>query len=185
MSSKFAPSDPEKVMIIRDILPNITTLSVPFCRVGLFKIGGRATIGMFPRSLSSIQILSMFLPYLHPSLTSPSQTPHRRPRRLLPRGPYSHRPFQTQVPLRYRNRGFSTRPLHPRPRSRAPHFPLLLGSRLPIRDHRGPRRSSRKAPKGLRTIEDTNPCLDIPHFESCIRGIRCRVRSRACICTPE
>jgi hypothetical protein len=46
MSSKLVPADPEKVMVIRDVVPGITTLSVPFLRVGLMKIGGRATIGM-------------------------------------------------------------------------------------------------------------------------------------------
>lgn len=38
------PSDPAKVMVIRDITPNITTLSVPFARFGLIKVGGRATL---------------------------------------------------------------------------------------------------------------------------------------------
>jgi Domain of unknown function (DUF4336) len=31
-------------MVFRDILPNMTTLSAPFARFGLFKVGGRATI---------------------------------------------------------------------------------------------------------------------------------------------
>jgi len=34
----------EKFMSIRDILPNVTTLSIPFKRAGVMKIGGRATI---------------------------------------------------------------------------------------------------------------------------------------------
>ena len=38
------PSDPAKVMVIRDVTPNITTLSVPFLRFGHIKIGGRATL---------------------------------------------------------------------------------------------------------------------------------------------
>ncbi|KAF2751135.1 hypothetical protein M011DRAFT_463884 [Sporormia fimetaria CBS 119925] len=45
MSSKLVPSDPAKVMIIRDVVPNvITTLSAPFSRFGLIKVGGRGTI---------------------------------------------------------------------------------------------------------------------------------------------
>ncbi|KAM3066576.1 hypothetical protein ACMFMG_002290 [Clarireedia jacksonii] len=44
MSDKLVPSDPEKVMVIRDLSPNVTTLSVPFLRFGKIKIGGRATI---------------------------------------------------------------------------------------------------------------------------------------------
>ncbi|KAL6702513.1 hypothetical protein ACN47E_001577 [Coniothyrium glycines] len=45
MSSKLVPSDPAKVMVIRDVVPQvITTLSVPFLRFGKVKIGGRGTI---------------------------------------------------------------------------------------------------------------------------------------------
>ncbi|KAE8454457.1 hypothetical protein EG329_000080 [Mollisiaceae sp. DMI_Dod_QoI] len=44
MTSKLIPSNPEEVMVIRDIAPNVTTLSVPFLRFGRVKIGGRATI---------------------------------------------------------------------------------------------------------------------------------------------
>jgi hypothetical protein len=32
-------------MVIRDITPNVVTLSVPFLRAGHIPIGGRATIG--------------------------------------------------------------------------------------------------------------------------------------------
>lgn len=45
MSSKLVPSNPAKVMVIRDVVPKvITTLSVPFLRFGRIKIGGRGTI---------------------------------------------------------------------------------------------------------------------------------------------
>lgn len=44
MASKLVPSDPSKVMVIRDVTPNITTLSLPFSRFGLFQVGGRGTI---------------------------------------------------------------------------------------------------------------------------------------------
>ncbi|KAF9691806.1 hypothetical protein EKO04_010384 [Ascochyta lentis] len=45
MSQKLVPSDPSKVMVIRDVVPRvITTLSVPFLRFGRIKIGGRGTI---------------------------------------------------------------------------------------------------------------------------------------------
>ena len=43
-AAKLIPADPAKVMVIRDITPTITTLSVPFLRFGLIKLGGRATI---------------------------------------------------------------------------------------------------------------------------------------------
>ena len=42
----LAPSDPSKVMVIRQVTPNITTLSLPFARFGIFKVGGRGSIGM-------------------------------------------------------------------------------------------------------------------------------------------
>jgi hypothetical protein len=46
MASKLVPSDPAKVMVIRDVVPRqITTLSVPFWRFGRVKVGGRGTIG--------------------------------------------------------------------------------------------------------------------------------------------
>jgi hypothetical protein len=48
MSAKLVPQNPEDVMVIRDLAPGVTTLSVPFLRVGLIKFGGRATIGMSP-----------------------------------------------------------------------------------------------------------------------------------------
>lgn len=42
---KLVPSDPSSAMVIRDIVPNtIATLSTPFLRMGLVKIGGRGTI---------------------------------------------------------------------------------------------------------------------------------------------
>jgi hypothetical protein len=45
MGSKLFPGDPNKVMVIRQLTPEITTLSVPFSRFGLLKFGGRATLG--------------------------------------------------------------------------------------------------------------------------------------------
>ncbi|TKX20128.1 hypothetical protein C1H76_7628 [Elsinoe australis] len=44
MSSKLIPSDPEKVMVIRKVTPEILTCSVPFLRFGRIQIGGRGTI---------------------------------------------------------------------------------------------------------------------------------------------
>jgi len=44
MTSKLIPANPAEVMVIRDVTPNITTLSLPFLRFGLIKVGGRATI---------------------------------------------------------------------------------------------------------------------------------------------
>lgn len=40
------PSTPEDVMVIRELAPGVTTLSVPFLRFDKIKFGGRATIGM-------------------------------------------------------------------------------------------------------------------------------------------
>ena len=47
MTSKLIPSDPSKVMVIRQVTPNITTCSAPFYRFGKFKVGGRGTIGAY------------------------------------------------------------------------------------------------------------------------------------------
>jgi len=43
-SASLIPADPAKVMVIRDVTPDITTLSVPFLRFGHIKIGGRGTL---------------------------------------------------------------------------------------------------------------------------------------------
>jgi hypothetical protein len=47
MASKLFTGDPTKVMVIRQVTPQITTLSVPFSRFGLIKFGGRATLGIY------------------------------------------------------------------------------------------------------------------------------------------
>jgi len=45
MSSKLTGSlDPSEVMVIRKVTPEITTLSTPFWRFGVLKVGGRGTI---------------------------------------------------------------------------------------------------------------------------------------------
>ncbi|TLS23470.1 uncharacterized protein PpBr36_05648 [Pyricularia pennisetigena] len=44
MSSKLIPDNPAEVMVIRNITPNVVTMSVPFKRFGHFDIGGRGTI---------------------------------------------------------------------------------------------------------------------------------------------
>ncbi|KAK3310771.1 uncharacterized protein B0T15DRAFT_507406 [Chaetomium strumarium] len=44
MSSKLIPPNPDEVMVIRDITPNVVTFSVPFLRFGRFPIGGRGTL---------------------------------------------------------------------------------------------------------------------------------------------
>ncbi|KAF2015499.1 hypothetical protein BU24DRAFT_179619 [Aaosphaeria arxii CBS 175.79] len=45
MASKLVPSDPAKVMVIRDVVPKtIVTFSTPFWRFGKLKIGGRGTV---------------------------------------------------------------------------------------------------------------------------------------------
>ncbi|KAI9894554.1 MAG: hypothetical protein M1814_001908 [Vezdaea aestivalis] len=44
MTSKLIPADPSAVTVIRKVTPNITTLSAPFTRFGLIKVGGRGTL---------------------------------------------------------------------------------------------------------------------------------------------
>lgn len=48
MSDALIPSNPSDVMVIRDVTPNIVTLSVPFLRFNRIPIGGRGTIGEWP-----------------------------------------------------------------------------------------------------------------------------------------
>ena len=43
-AKKLIPSDPDKVMVIRKVTPDIITLSTPFNRFGRIRIGGRATM---------------------------------------------------------------------------------------------------------------------------------------------
>lgn len=43
-ASKLIPSDPEKVMVVRHLTPDVVTLSTPFLRFGRIKIGGRGTL---------------------------------------------------------------------------------------------------------------------------------------------
>lgn len=44
MTDKLVPQHPEEVMVIREVVPGVTTLSVPFLRFGHIRIGGRGTI---------------------------------------------------------------------------------------------------------------------------------------------
>ncbi|KAI4863491.1 beta-lactamase-like protein [Hypoxylon rubiginosum] len=44
MSSKLIPSNPAEVAVIRNITPNVVTVSVPFARFGILRVGGRGTI---------------------------------------------------------------------------------------------------------------------------------------------
>ncbi|KAH9884191.1 beta-lactamase-like protein [Xylariomycetidae sp. FL2044] len=44
MSSKLIPSNPDDVAVIRNITPNVVTVSVPFARFGKVRVGGRGTI---------------------------------------------------------------------------------------------------------------------------------------------
>ncbi|KAK4178903.1 hypothetical protein QBC36DRAFT_181508 [Triangularia setosa] len=43
MSSSLIPDNPDEVMVIRDLTPNVTVFSVPFSRFGRIPIGGRGT----------------------------------------------------------------------------------------------------------------------------------------------
>ena len=69
------PSDPAAVMSIRKITANITTFSAPFSRFGLFKIGGRGTLGMPFR---------LFPPSPLYQLIAPSPPTEQHLRHLLP-----------------------------------------------------------------------------------------------------
>ncbi|KOS21777.1 hypothetical protein ESCO_002381 [Escovopsis weberi] len=44
MSSELIPSNPEEVMVVRQVTPNIHTFSVPFARYGKFLVGGRGSL---------------------------------------------------------------------------------------------------------------------------------------------
>ncbi|KAL2257140.1 hypothetical protein VTK26DRAFT_606 [Humicola hyalothermophila] len=44
MSSQLIPPNPDEVMVIRGVTPNVVTFSLPFLRFGRFPIGGRGTV---------------------------------------------------------------------------------------------------------------------------------------------
>ncbi|KAG9234106.1 hypothetical protein BJ875DRAFT_462543 [Amylocarpus encephaloides] len=70
MSSQLVPNNPEEVMVIRELVPGVTTLSVPFLRFGRIKFGGRATIVRLPSNT-----LAVFSPVaLTPTVRSHLQT---------------------------------------------------------------------------------------------------------------
>jgi hypothetical protein len=48
MSDKLTANNPDDSMVIRELVPGVTTLSVPFARFGRIKFGGRATVGKYP-----------------------------------------------------------------------------------------------------------------------------------------
>lgn len=50
MTSKLIPPNPDKVMVIRNITPDVVTLSLPFSRFGHINIGGRGTLGTFSQA---------------------------------------------------------------------------------------------------------------------------------------
>jgi hypothetical protein len=39
------PPNPSDLMVIRAVTPNIITMSLPFARFGLWRFGGRGTLG--------------------------------------------------------------------------------------------------------------------------------------------
>jgi hypothetical protein len=45
------PSNPSATMVIRDVTPNIVTMSLPFARFGIWRFGGRGTLGLQPPPL--------------------------------------------------------------------------------------------------------------------------------------
>jgi hypothetical protein len=44
---RLFPSNPEEVMVIRNVTSDIITLSLPFARFGRLKFGARGTLGEF------------------------------------------------------------------------------------------------------------------------------------------
>lgn len=62
-------------MVIRDIVPNVTTLSVPFLRFGRIKIGGRATIVRLQSGSLAIFSPVALTPTVKAKLTSISPSP--------------------------------------------------------------------------------------------------------------
>lgn len=197
MSSKLVPKNPEEVMVIREIVPGVTTLSVPFLRGGLIKFGGRATISMSHPFHPILYHLSIFLStYLQHNLTNllNSKTNLRHPRRLLPRRPDPHRPKNYLDPLNLPNPSL----LPHRARSRAPHLPLRLVIRVPHGTHNRPRRASRETRQSERHGQERDAVRfrhDLHQGEErrcgerrrCERqrGVRSRVRGRVCRCASE
>jgi hypothetical protein len=47
---KLLPTDPDKTMVVREVVPGVTTLATPFLRFGRIKFGAKATIGISPPS---------------------------------------------------------------------------------------------------------------------------------------
>lgn len=39
------PEDPSASMVIRNVTPNIVTMSLPFARFGIMRFGARGTLG--------------------------------------------------------------------------------------------------------------------------------------------
>ena len=62
MANKLFPTNPSGVTVIRQVTPNICTLSSPFYRFGRVKIGARATLGKIKHNndIRAVQILSWF-----------------------------------------------------------------------------------------------------------------------------
>lgn len=73
MSGKLVPKNPEEVMVIRDVVPGITTLSVPFLRFGLIKFGGRATVGMLLHPFLETQFLYFLSFFSETEILTPSK----------------------------------------------------------------------------------------------------------------
>ncbi|KAK3298358.1 uncharacterized protein B0H64DRAFT_73337 [Chaetomium fimeti] len=65
MSSKLIPPNPDEVMVIRDLSPNVVTFSVPFLRFGRIPIGGRGTLIRLTSGS-----LAVFSPVAHTAATA-------------------------------------------------------------------------------------------------------------------
>lgn len=46
--AKLFPKNASQVMVIRNVTPDVVTLSLPFARFGRLKFGARGTLGMYP-----------------------------------------------------------------------------------------------------------------------------------------
>ncbi|KAI1001381.1 hypothetical protein K3495_g6819 [Podosphaera aphanis] len=69
------PTNPEEVMVIRDLLPGVTTLSVPFARFGKLRVGGRATIVKLATGMLAVFSPVTLTPTVRAKISSITSTP--------------------------------------------------------------------------------------------------------------
>lgn len=92
-ADKLIPKDPSSCEVIRQVTPQITTVSAPFARFGLFKVGSRATIGGYLHTARSK--IARFLTALQSSLRT-SLSPPSHPPRSLPKSAAQSMPLEAR-----------------------------------------------------------------------------------------